>query len=87
MEKVLFTVPDTGENVEFTVEAQTTLNGCNYLLVSEETDDDDALAYILKEIVIGENDSVYEMVEDDKEVEALAPIFSELIDEDTDLAY
>jgi len=82
MEKIIFEIPETNEKVEFTVEEQTTLNGINYLLVSDEED-----ACILKEITSEENESTYEIVEDDTEFEALAKVFSELLGEDTDLEY
>ena len=35
----------------------------------------------MKEITGDENDSVYEIVEDDKELEALSKVFAELLDD------
>ncbi len=87
METVKFTDPDTGEEVEFLVEDETQLNGNKYLLVSESTEEQIFDAYILKEIK-DENDEVtYQVVEDDVEFMALARIFTELSDEDTDIEY
>ena len=87
MEKVKFTDPDTQEQVEFVVEDETQLNGIKYLLVSEDAEDGTLDAYILKE-VINENDEVlYEVVVDDVEFMALAKVFTELVDEDTDIDY
>lgn len=87
MEKVLFTDPDTQEQVEFRVEEETQLNGVKYLLVSEDTEDGTLDAYILKEIK-DENDEVtYQVVEDEVEFLALARIFTELSDEETDIEY
>ena len=90
MEKVMFTDPDTQEQVEFAVEEETQLNGVKYLLVSQNTDDKDDMtfdAYILKEIK-DENDEVtYQVVEDEVEFLALARIFTELSDDDTDIEY
>lgn len=87
MEKVKFTDPDTQEIVEFSVEDETQLNGVKYLLVSEDAEDGTLDAYILKE-VINENDEVlYEVVVDDVEFMALAKVFTELVDEDTDIDY
>ena len=90
MEKVMFTDPDTQEQVEFAVEEETQLNGVKYLLVSQNTDDKDDMtfdAYILKEIK-DENDEVtYQVVEDEVEFLALARIFTELSDEETDIEY
>lgn len=87
MEKVKFTDPDTQEQVEFLVEDETQLNGVKYLLVSEDAEDGTLDAYILKEI-INENDEVlYQVVEDEVEFMALAKVFSELVDEETDIEY
>ncbi|MBQ6844888.1 MAG: DUF1292 domain-containing protein [Agathobacter sp.] len=87
MEKVKFTDPETQEVVEFVVEDETQLNGVKYLLVSEDAEDGTLDAYILKEI-INENDEVlYEVVEDEVEFMALAKVFTELVDEETDIEY
>ena len=87
MEKVKFTDPETQEVVEFVVEDETQLNGVKYLLVSEDAEDGTLDAYILKEI-INENDEVlYEVVEDEVEFMALAKVFTELTDEETDIEY
>lgn len=86
MEKVIFTDPDTGESMEFYVLEQTTIRGENYLLVTvdEEGDSD---AFILREVT-NEDDqnTIYEMVEDDKELEAIGKIFAELV-EDVDIEF
>ena len=87
MESVVFTDPQTGDQIRFIVEEETMLNGAKYLLVSEETEDGDSDAYILKEVPTEGEEAVYEMVEDDVEFSALAKIFSELTDEDTTLMY
>ena len=85
MQTIDFKIPETGEVVRFQVEEQTSLNGYNYLLVSEDTgSEEEADAYILKETSTVDGDVVYEMVEDDVEFEALARIFSELIEDDLD---
>ena len=87
MEKVKFTDPETQEVVEFVVEDETQLNGVKYLLVYEDAEDGTLDAYILKEIV-NENDEVlYDVVEDEVEFMALAKVFAELVDEDTDVEY
>ena len=83
METVVFTDPETGEVAEFLVEEETELNGNKYLLVSEELDGEYA-AYILKEVVTEDDEILYEMLEDDVEFQALAKVFSELVDEETD---
>ena len=87
MEKVKFIDPDTQEQVEFSVEDETQLNGVKYLLVSEDAEDGTLDAYILKEIVELNGEVTYAVVEDEVEFMALAKVFTELVDEDTDLEY
>ena len=87
MEKVIFTDPDTQEQVEFAVEEETQLNGVKYLLVSEEAEDGTYDAYILKEVVDQNEEVLYQVVEDEVEFMALAKVFTELTDEETDLDY
>jgi len=87
MEKVTFTDPDTQEQVEFSVEDETQLNGVKYLLVSEDAEDGTLDAYILKEIVEQNGEVTYAVVEDEVEFMALAKVFTELVDEDTDIEY
>ncbi|MBO5259607.1 MAG: DUF1292 domain-containing protein [Agathobacter sp.] len=87
METVKFIDPETNETIEFVVEEETMLNGVKYLLVSEEVENGDFEAYILKEITTEEEEVLYEMVEDDVEFAALAKVFSELTDEETKLEY
>jgi len=87
MEKVIFTDPETQETVEFAVEEETQLNGEKYLLVSEDAEDGTLDAYILKEIVTENDEVLYEVVEDEVEFMALAKVFAELTDEETDLDY
>lgn len=81
MEKVKFTL-DTQESAEFYVLEQTKLSGNQYLLVTDvQEGDGDAL--ILKEVVIGEGktESIYEVVEDDTELDAVAAVFESLLED------
>ena len=87
MEKVMFTDPETQEQVEFAVEDETQLNGVKYLLVSEDAEDGTLDAYILKEIVNENEEVLYQVVEDEVEFMALAKVFTELVDEETDIEY
>ena len=85
MDKIEFSL-ENGEKTEFYVLEQTTIRGINYLLVTvdEEGDSD---AFILKETQNeDDHNTIYEMVEDDKELEALAKIFAELM-EDVDIEF
>ena len=87
METVKFTDPETQEVVEFIVEEETQLNGTKYLLVSEDLGDGTLDAYILKEVVDQNEEVLYEVVEDEVEFMALAKVFTELTDEETDLEF
>lgn len=86
MEKIIFLDPETNEEIEFAVEEETQLNGIKYLLVSEG-DDSECDAYILKEVSIDNDEVLYQMVEDDVEFMALAKVFSELTDDETDVEF
>lgn len=82
MEKVTFMDSETGVEEKFAVEEETIVNGVHYLLVTDQEQ-----AYIMKEVSSGEEESVYEFVEDDTEFAALAKLFAEMTDEETDLVY
>lgn len=86
MDKITITAKD-GEQIEFYVLEQTRVNGKDYLLVTEtDGEDEDAEAYILKDVSEAkEPEAVYEFVEDEDELNALAGVFSEVLDEDTKL--
>lgn len=85
MEKVIFTDPDTAEEVELYVLEETMINGSKFLFAAEQ-EDGDSDAYILREIADENDDVLYEMVEDEKELAALGKVFAELI-EDADIEY
>ena len=87
MEKIKFTDPQTEEVVEFAVEEETQLNGIKYLLVSDGNETGDSEAYILKELKTQDEEVLYEMVDDDTEFAAIAKVFAELADEETELLY
>jgi len=81
--KVVFTLTDTNEKVEFYVVEQTRLGNINYILVTK-TQEDEAEAYILKEISGDVTEALYDIVVEDVELEAVSKIFSEIL-EDIDL--
>ena len=87
MEKVTFFDPETNQPVEFAVEEETQLNGAKYLLVSDGTEEGDSDAYILKEISTEDEETLYEVVEDDVEFSAIAKVFAELMDEEATLVF
>ena len=85
MEKIKFVDPQTDEVVEFAVEEETQLNGIKYLLVSDGNETGDSEAYILKELKTQDEEVLYEIVDDDVEFAAIAKVFAELADEETEL--
>lgn len=77
MEKITFM--DGDEAVEFYVLDQTRVGGVNYLLVADSMDEE-ADALILKDTASeADTESVYEIVEDDTELNAIARVFEEAI--------
>lgn len=71
---------EDGEKISLYVVEQTMLAGTNYLLVAE-SQEEEAQAYIMREITDDDNQKIYEMVEDDSELESLSKIFEELLDD------
>ena len=67
MDKIKF-VTDEGETVEFYVEEQTRVNGTDYLLVKDSSEETDP-------------EADYVMVEDDVELEAMSKVFSQMMDD------
>lgn len=83
MEKITF-CPEEGEAIDFYVLEQTRLGGVDYILVTD-SEEEDAEALILKDISAPQDaESLYEIVEDDEELDAVAAIFSSML-EDVDL--
>ena len=73
-EKLTFTCGEGGEAEEFFVVEQTRLNGVTYLLVAD--------CLILKDTSAPEEkDSVYEMVEEEVELNAVLKVFEELLED------
>lgn len=81
LEKITF-CPDGGEAVEFYVLEQTRLGGRDYILVTEDADAEEGEALILKDVSLPEEkEAVYEIVEEEHELEAVAEIFSDLLED------
>lgn len=85
MEKVEFTL-DTRETVSFYVLEQTMLGGIQYILVTD-VEEGDGEALILKELPSEDvqEESTFEVVEDDEELSAVAAVFENLL-EDVELS-
>ena len=80
LEKIAF-VLEGNETVWFYVLEQTKLGGFRYILVTEE-EDGDSEALILKEISNEKDaESIYEIVEDDTELSAVAAVFENLLED------
>ncbi|MBP3338999.1 MAG: DUF1292 domain-containing protein [Lachnospiraceae bacterium] len=84
-EKITFTVEETGEEVELYVVEETRISGVNYLLVTDSADEtEDGEAYILKDVSDeADTDAIYEMVEDEEELNAVSKVFGELLEDIT----
>lgn len=81
MEKIIFTSDEMQEKAEFFVLEQTKLNGVSYILVTD-SEEDDAECLILKDTSLEKDtDAVYEIVEDDGELEAISRVFEELLED------
>ncbi len=80
--EIIFTSED-GEEVVFQILEQTRLGGIDYLLVSTTgKEDEEAEALILKDISKDtDEEAVYDIVEDDRELQSVAAIFKELLDD------
>ena len=83
MEKIKFQTEDGIQ--EFYVEGQTRINGFNYLLVSDSVTDEEAQAYILKDVSDPTSqEACYVMVEEEEELEVVSGVFSQMM-EDVDI--
>ncbi len=84
MKTIPFLTPD-GETVELYVLEDTMLQGIHYILVTEELDQgtEEASAMIMKEETqSGENEfAVYDIVENEEELQALAAVFAEQMED------
>ena len=81
-----FTTED-GDEVKFHVIEETRINGTDYLLVLDDIEDEEQEALILKDVSAeGEAEAIYEIVEDEKELKAVADLFGEIL-EDTEFVF
>ena len=75
-------ITDEGEEIPFYIIEQTTLAGKDFLLVTDsDTDEDEAEVYIMQENSDQDDQTVYEFVEDEAQLEALSKVFAELLDD------
>ena len=80
MEKVTFQ-KNENETIEYYILEQTRISGVNYLLETD-VEEGDGEALILKDLSKPEEpESVFAIVEDEKELDAVAKVFEELLDD------
>lgn len=79
-EKIAFTTED-GDEVLFSVLEKTTIAGQDYLLVTENEEDEEAEVYLMKKSTDEDQFEIYEFVEDDSELKAISKVFEELLDD------
>lgn len=80
LEKIAFALEGT-EKAWFYVLEQTTIGGRHYILVTEE-EEGDSDAFILKDVSDDKStESIYEIVEDDTELSAVAAVFENLLED------
>jgi uncharacterized protein YrzB (UPF0473 family) len=81
MEKITFR-PEGEEPVDFFVLEQTVIGAKSYILVTD-TEDGDGEALILRDdSEEGDTEASYTIVDDDKELDAVAALFRKLLEED-----
>lgn len=80
MEKITFT-PEDGDPVDFYVLEQTRISGVDYILVSD-SEEGDGEALILRDVSRAEEkEAVYEIVDDDETLNAVAAVFEKIMDD------
>ena len=86
MEEKITMIMDDGSEVEFTILEQTVLGGVSYILVTDAPDDEDGEGYVMKDVSTEEDaESVYESVDDEKELDAVFKIFEEMLKDEMDI--
>lgn len=76
--RIEFTADD-GSSTAFFVIEQIRIAGIDYLLVADKEEGEDSEAYILKEVREEDGQSIYEMIEEESELEAISKVFEETI--------
>ncbi len=78
-------VTEDGEQIEMYVLEETTLQGIHYILVTEDLSDDseEAVVMIMREEKQSDEDefALYDMVENEDELQAVAKVFAELMED------
>ena len=79
MEKIRFTMIGEDEPADFYVLEQTRIGGFSYLLVTDR-EDGDSDAWILRDLSTdGDENALYEIVEDETQLRAVAAVFEQML--------
>ena len=86
-EEIITATDDEGNEKDFIVIDACEMNGAKYILVidSEDSDDDEAEADILKEMSSDGDEVCYGIIENDEEFEKVAELFCQSEDYDIEL--
>ena len=85
-EEKIIMLMDDGSEVEFTILEKTTLGGSDYILVTDAPDDEDGECYVMRDVSeAGDEEAVYESVEDEAELDAVFKIFGEMLKDEIDI--
>ena len=86
-EEIITATDEEGNEKDFIVVDACEMNGMKYILVidSEDADDDEAEADILKEMSSDGDEVYYGIIEDDEEFEKVAELFCQSEDYDIEL--
>ncbi len=71
---------ENGDTLLFFVLEQVTIAGVDYILVTD-SEEEEAEAFIMKAITEEDGQTVYEMVEEDNELEAISKVFEESLED------
>lgn len=80
MEKLIFQ-EENGGTAEFYVLEQTRVNGKNYLLVADSEEEDGECLILCDTAKEEDKESLYRIVEDEQELDALLKVFEQLLDD------
>lgn len=82
MDTIRFVFDETNEEVIFAVIGSVEYNEDVYLMVveEEELDQEDMTAYILKAVEVDEDEVIYEIVDDEDELNAVTELFEEILE-------
>ena len=79
MDKISFTIVGEDKPADFYVLEQTRIGGFSYLLVTDR-EDGDSDAWILKDTSPdGDENALYEIVEDETQLRAVAAVFEQML--------